>query len=380
MQLKLYGTDFTLNPIISDDYNPKADNAKTILNDRLAKPFYVILFYEMFGPFLGAFAAGIVISYYHITHDTLQEQAIERHNKRGWEIRRNIYIIVAMSLVFSAYVVCLDIVALVYQNQKLEMDFKAWYGYGHKMDVSNILTTLPILSMIRDALALLLFCLSLVVTRYKSTLSPKYALYFMLFPIFILTGHADTIIIGFIHNVYHASAVFILYGIAFAISVSSLRMISVVACKQASKSKETQFSTERCVFITIFTVILIVIFFFFGCFISMYILLPINVAIDDGSNHLITLYQSTAVVFIAYITYWFLLKDTKSPLDFLIKVRDAKLREKVKQEGMCTLTIEEQSWVNKTNEEKEYEVAEGIQEVIERLGTRPQQPTELSLM
>ena len=92
----------------------------------------------------------------------------------------------------------------------------------------------------------------------------------------------------------------------------------------------------------------------------MFVVLPVNIALDEAPNRLITFYQSTVVVFVAYISYWLLIKEPASPLDFLIKVKDSRLQKK----KWNNLNEEEKKWAKKTTEEKEGQIAELLEKII----------------
>ena len=87
-------------------------------------------------------------------------------------------------------------------------------------------------------------------------------------------------------------------------------------------------------------------------------LLQINIAIDEAPNHLISM-QSIVVVFVAYLAYWFVLKEPASPLEFLIKVKDKELMEKKKEDWGAN----DDSWAEKNVEEKEGEIAKDIMDI-----------------
>ena len=269
--------------------------------------------------------------------------------------------VLALSFLFSAYVFCLDIAALVYSG-KLVPAYNEWYGLsndttgGHRNDtVSDLLEGLPITYLVMDLIIFLLFITFIFSDVCHHSLTLQWLL--IIFPIMNLTGHADQIIIGFTHNIYHASAVSVLYGIALVIAVASLNIISNMFKDRKDKRK-----CECCICTSCFLFLLVIIFLIFGFFIGTFILLPINSALDEGPNNLVTVYQSIIIAFITYISYWFLIKEPTSPLDFLIKMKDYRLKDKEWNE----LNEGEKKWVKNTKEEKEQEFAEQLEKIMKK--------------
>ena len=389
---------FELYPRINDDYNPKADNMKTINDNSNKKPIRYIICYQVISPIVAAVVTFFAIVYYrnnHSKHDEIIKSAFASTSEKRWKIRRNIFIIVSLSFTFTLYVTILDAMALAY-NIKLNPAFKEWYRVQEF--VSDLLRMIPIVYFCMDFTAFIFFLFLFIVrccldrcghkcSCYNSCAGKKYCqkyftspldlLFFIVIPVSVLTGHADQIIISFIHNNYHATAVCILYGVAIVLSMAFLKIIAKAALyiydklpNRSQPSSEEQPSGEEqpllsqpkpilhievCWFVSIFTISLIIIFGIFTAFVFVFKLLPINIAIDEAPNHLINI-QSIVAVFVAYLAYWFVLKEPTSPLEFLIKEKDKELMEKKIEDW----NDNDKDWAGKNVEEKEVEIAKEI--------------------
>ena len=203
---------FKLYPKIKDDYNPKADNVKTINSNSNRTPFRYIIMLSSHKP--NCCCNGYHYCYWnnHYQHDeNMIKSAIASTSKRGWKIRRKIFIIVSLSFTFTIYVTILDAMALAY-NIKLNQAFKEWHEV--KGIVSDLLRMIPIAYFCIDLTAFILFFFFLLVRCclngcghkcscyrlcagktccQKYFTSPLALLFFIAIPVSVLTGHADQI-------------------------------------------------------------------------------------------------------------------------------------------------------------------------------------------
>lgn len=323
--------------------------------------FILILIYQILCPLIAATITTVLLRNFDNDSYKFDRNIVNTKSEKGWKKRRNMYIAVALSTSFCFYAVCLDIAALSY---KLVPAYKEWYIFENGLP--DILRTLPIIYLITDSISIFVFCIMLCKCM-NATISPWYCI---VSPIAILSGHMDQIIIGFTHNVYHASAVGVLYGILLVTAVAYLRVISdsfySPTYEASDETNEVEDIAERIMCPCCFCTCLLSFFVIFGGIVAMFILLPINLALDEAPNRLITFYQTTVVAFAAYISYWLLIKGPVSPLEFLIKVKDNRLPKKWKDVGAKWkhLSPEDKEWAKKTNEEKEEEIAKDLEMIM----------------
>ena len=390
--------DVRLNPRISDDYNPKAENAQTINNGRNIGGIIYIIFYQVLSPIIiGIFTLMVMFHYSNLYshYDDVDEDSIKSTKKRGKRLRRNTQIFVAISFSFSLYVWILDILALVYSFEELDPAYNEWYNTNGT--VSSLLIGLPIIYFIMDTVILLLFLTVFTglckgvgehEKNWGSSVSPTKSWFLVIFPIMNVTTHADQIVIGFMNNAFHASAISIMYGLAIVISISSLKIVSeiclnfslpAISCdcitstglyqdtirqlnEQGVTNKEIEWYYERLRWTSFFVLMLIITLGMFAAIVGMFVVLPLNATLDQLPTNVVSMYHGIFIAFIAYISYWILLKEPTSQLDFLIHMKDNTLLQKTK--NGIQWSNRDTNWAEKTKKEKEIAIAERIQSII----------------
>ena len=382
---------FSIYPRIPSSYSPKAENSTTIeaWNIENKKVSRYLTSYQFVVPLFVAVISIVAISFFLFSnsqayHDTVKE-LIDSKTAAGWELRTNMYILMAISVIISGYIFGMDMAAVGFRNQhKTKREFE-WFHDNY--DTRSPLDQLYHLTTGLSVMDALIFFLCLIVLsvyninyclkkkenkdtdRLYSCTCLKTALpwYFLVFPSVNLAVHADQIIIGFIHNSYHATAVGISYGIILVTCVALLRFISHLIHARLTKAGGNGYKNRdwvsNCIgkydfiLVLIFVAVLVLVILSFMYLISLYFLLPISGAIDDAPNRIVTIYNSIVVVFAAYLTYWVVIKRHSSPLDFLIKAKN-----KAKNGESNT----DEDWKKATYDMKELTIAEDVLMALNR--------------
>ena len=175
----------------------------------------------------------------------------------------------------------------------------------------------------------------------------RYCAYSILFPLCLIMNHFNYIVIAFTHNVYHAIGVATLYGVIIAILFGALLHVSYCYDKclfwgkiddyepltnerdiQASSrdieasSRDIDISKYDITYRALFCLLILkisVAIFLVGCLlfdILLYYFTPTK-DFDNITNHLITLYQTTALFFAAVSVYFFLRNRNRSAIGIL---------------------------------------------------------------
>ena len=347
--------DYSITPKIPTDYDPKADSAETIKtwNKKTTQSVSrYLVSYQSVVPLITLGVTGLMVTIWlfakpHVYHATVKK-LIYHKNFQGWEMRTHMYILMTMSVVFSIYVVSMDGLAITSRN-RLPNEMKKWFH--HISNLSNIAIWIIVLDAIVLGASLLAGVVLYSYNAYKAYKEPKdyettpteeqattsnenastteelsdncfdtaVPWYFIVFPAVNVAIHVDQIIIGFIHNPYHATAIGISYSVIFVLGFTLLKYIShfffIFKAKWSSR-------TQYCVLVPIFGVTLILIVGLFTYFVAIYTILPINNAIDEGPNRIAAFYQSVFLVTAAAITYWLVVKKHKpSIVDLLVNAK-----------------------------------------------------------
>ena len=139
------------------------------------------------------------------------------------------------------------------------------------------------------------------------TLVWRYCAYSIFFPFCLIVNHLNYIVIAFIHDVYHGNGVAISNGVVIAILFDLLMRLSYLfdKCKFKEitdtelKDYDGQPYTQNehdSILILLLIFKILAGLFLVGCLlfdILLYYVLPTN-NFDNATNHLITLYQTTA--------------------------------------------------------------------------------------
>ena len=303
---------------------------------------------------------------------------IEEKKHRQFEIStRNMYILITVvgSLTFIVYVLVLDCLALDFRNERVISDifFKKGSSNDYFFQVDY---AIPHIMFAYDAIILfvVLFVLSFAACGYKSW-------YYVFFgPCCCIVIHSYHIIIGFIHTPHHASGILIFYVVVFLVFFVSYKTayynlvhFAMIYNKWKKKSEpdgqekelencvggslEGEPSSDNSAFFCLFFCtdyrkccispkgcdcyksplgwLIVICFVLLSFFISgvlvfvviLFLIVPINLAIDDAPNRLLTIHQTILIFITAAITYKLYRghKD-KTILDQLVKANTKRLR------------------------------------------------------
>ena len=177
-------------------------------------------------------------------------------------------------------------------------------------------------------------------------------MYSRLFPLCCLANHLNYIIIAFIHDLYHATSVAIVYGVIIIFLSVMLNRLPYVFFKNCMK--------KDWILSLIFFVKFIAVFVLLGYVtidILVYFFIPIERAFEDAANHFISIYSTTVVFFTGLIAFFFVRKSFRSQIHIFTKAMDDFFH---KNEKEPVLDIKEEDWKKLGTEEKDVEVAKGF--------------------
>lgn len=196
-------------------------------------------------------------------------------------------------------------------------------------------------------------------------------IYSLIFPITHVAIHSQHIVIGFIHNAYHATATGIMYGILLVICVTVLKVILCLPCflkayiNYYDKKLSKMYIICFYLFVSVTLLLTPVISGFLAYVVGLYIELPINVAFDEAPNRIVAVYQSVVVIFFGFIAYWLAIRQPESYFDHLIAVKDKDSCDT----GTHDQTSNTHDWkVNMSHHLKEEQIARIILSALENLG------------
>ena len=377
-QLKVYATEQSISSPISADYGPKVETAETIKQwhkDHITESNYIPSTFYVF-PILAMLFIFFAVYYYNESKENnrmssikkiLHPNSTEYYGQRAMKYElQNEFVV---SLIFTVHVLILSILGVhstlnidKYLNEHIK-DYFGIYNLNTNLEHSSSLaiTTLTLdlmVVVVMQIIVLLLVGIKSVkdkvgnISHWQAFLrlvkirvlideigllslcAWRYCAYSVLFPFCLIVNHLNYIVIAFIHNVYHATGVAIIYGIVISVLFGVLMQLSywIDKCKFKETTDEELLNFDQQLFIpnnhkntcsTLFGILVFKIlagFFLVGCLlfdVLLYYVLPINNAFDDATNHLITLYQTTALFFAAIAAYFFLKNRNRSPIGIL---------------------------------------------------------------
>ena len=234
LQLKLFAMKRTIFPVIDNNYDPKAYNAKKIKdyhsNNTVASG---LLFASQFLLPLFALPWAILLVTYCIYMRSPYKQFLWEGkfepDQEQWEMRVHLSIIFTLSLLFSLYLLIMSAVAMT-KTKNLNNDNKKWYNSEY---IKGTNFHIPTLMLVQDSLVFLIFVivfslLCCVALDQNGRSWWKFAAYSIVFPIVNLAIHANYILIGFIHDQQHALGAGIFYAVIILTNMHVLRMAAEV--------------------------------------------------------------------------------------------------------------------------------------------------------
>ena len=398
MQLKVYATRQSISSPISDDYGARVDTAETIkkwytnhANDSnyIPSTFYVF-------PVLAMVFIFLAVYYYNEFKENSRMYEIKRtlssndcYGKRKvmYELQNE----VVVSLMFIVHVIILSSFAVAYTldiDKHLNKHVKNYFrihNLSRNLEYSSSLaiTTLSLDLFVVLILQIIVVVLVIIKSRKEwddigklCLCTWRYCAYSVVFPYCLIVNHSNYIIIAFIHDVYHATGVAIIYGVVISALFGVLMQISYwfdkCKFKEITDIELQNFSRQPFNSgdhnITRYTLIGILVFkiiaglFLVGCLlfdILLYYLLPTN-DFDNATNHLMTLYQTTASFFTAIAVYFFLQNRSRSPIGILTQ---AEYKNSIMEKHRSN------KWSTFTDDRRDLEMAKDILKVLSAIKT-----------
>ena len=411
MQLKLYATRKSISSPISSDYEARAENEVTIKQwhqDHASNSIFISTTYIVF-PVLVMIITICAVFYYNDSKENNCMFKIKRilsrkdsYGKRVvmYELQNELIV----SLMFWIYVIISSSCGLYYtlNHTYLTKHVEDYFSINHlstslefSASLAIVTLTLDLIVVVAGHIVILVIVIVVVIKSLKSQkdgssnsdkpcLFPwRYCAYSILFPLCLIMNHFNYIDIAFIHDVYHAIGVATIYGVIIAILFGALMHVSYFydKCLFGGKTNEQvkqkiddyeQLTNERDIDISeyditccdLFRLLILkisVAIFLVGCLlfdILLYYFAPTK-DFDNITNHLITLYQTTALFFAAVSVYFFLRNRNRSAIGILTQ---AEYKASV-------MKNDRSSWSILPDEERDLEMAEEILNVLKDVKT-----------
>ena len=293
---------------------------------------------------------------------------------------------VVVSLMFIIHVIILSSFGVAYTlhiDQHLNKHVKNYfriYNISQNLEYSSSLAITTLLLDLFVVLILQIIVVVLVIIKSRKEWDDigrlclctwRYCSYSVIFPFCLIVSHINYIIIAFIHDIYHATVVAIIYGVIISALFGVLMQISYWfdKCKFKEITDIELQNFNRQPFnsgdhnITRYTLIGILVFkiiaglFLVGCLlfdILLYYVLPTD-DFDNATNHLITLFQTTALFFTAIAVHFFLQNRSRSPIGILTQ---AEYKNGIMEENRSN------EWSTFTDDRRDLEMAKEILKVL----------------
>jgi len=146
----------------------------------------------------------------------------------------------------------------------------------------------------------------------------RFCAYSIIFPLCCIANHFNYIIIAFIHDVYHATSVAIVYGAVFLFGYGILQQFSYLLGNINCQDKEDEGDSGENKCLYIFWLLKPFLVLCLGLYVALdiilYFFLPIDDDFDDAANNFISLYQTVIVFITAVVAYFFINKPFRSPV------------------------------------------------------------------
>ena len=342
----------SLSPEISESYEPKAHNGTTLrywLESNIIHTATFIMAHQVVFPIVAAVL--IILGAIMLIHTnqfnygekvgkTLNDVFNNNGEEKKLEVITNICVISALSFWITLYIFIMDAIGLgIAKNNGGELRNYSLDNNTYGFEIrSNPLRTLYSLSAFMLAQSGLITLLMIIyftifmiflfvpqcdcqcaskcgecqrcqcaskcdeVKKYMRKALPFTYLYFPIFPLMNISFHFTHILIGFIHNPFHATSVAIFYGgvviIIFLTSMITSYLYKLYFWKQVKQRYS----------VIILTIIHFILVFFcmgFAAFMAtLYFLIPINHAFDEAPDRLRTIFDTLIVAFTGAIAYF----------------------------------------------------------------------------
>ena len=236
---------------------------------------------------------------------------------------RNMYIVILVicSVSFVVYVIVLDIVAIINRNTEVfaEIFFKPNQNESKYGNVSLAFTleySIPSLMLAYDSLIFAATVLGMICKRCDVCKGKWY--HIGIAPASCIVVHSYHILIGFIQSPHHAASIFIFYAVTVFIFYVTFKAAyyNLFEMRQRFKinnRKMIKFWTWECccpeytlpypVVLTIMSLISLFLSGFMVFVVGLFVIIPINMAIDNAPARLFSINQTVLVFIGAAITY-----------------------------------------------------------------------------
>ena len=362
--------EHSLSPEISGLYEPRAESGATLRkwhddNEHTTK---FIMAHQVVFPLLAAlliilsatvlicvepFSYGNKVDYILNAEIDDSEESIEK----TWETITSISVISVLSFWITLYISIMDAIGLVIaisdtNTKELRMDYsldESVYSFNTTppLKISYSLTVWMMVQSLAVFISLIVWIVVMkVVARSvvriveriiginlvydNGSYLPSFT--YLYLPVFLLVNiliHFTHILIGFIHNPFHATSVGIFYVGVVIMILLILKVISYLY-KLWVFSKHHRRPQCHCMILTVIYSVVIPVCMGFAIFMAaLYILIPINHAFDDAPDRLRTIYDTLIVAFTGAIAYFL----------FQEKRREKEKREAELQRGNEQLQI-----------------------------------------
>ena len=348
----------TLNPAIDDNYQAKAQSAKTILeyHSNVKKASRILMSAQVVYPVLTFIVAAVVVTYYYFFGDEREGIAYQKRMKP--EKIAKLMVILILSTIFSLFTFGMSIQAVREEQHYLDDNVKMWYKDTDTTAQIRSLYWVPITMVIENAFIIFLFftliitialiacrhsgkpqtcgnfcqshCLCDPPTHNSRNLWVGLCVYSIVFPLTNVAIHANHIIIAFIHNKEHAISMTIVYGILIFIN----RQV-IVLCTKEWFGEEIELITKgpekfiaggvncgNCndnrkrvcnlfLFYLLMLAVTAVINLFFVYVATIFVIVPINDAIDEAPARLQSIYSTSLIAALIGISYFLFFKKSE---------------------------------------------------------------------
>ncbi len=409
----MYAADQSIAPSISNDYSAKGESLDTLLafhNGTLVSGgtlSNILSKYTFSQQFVLQFFVVIILSivlYNAIDNNRLEiirrntDVEINSHNYSEAEhSQRNlhVYTMIICSYLSVVYVVILDCMAV---DKRYKENIEIYYSPSHqyKSVPLSLEYGMAGLLLAEDLVVLtsmlILSCFKICINyNYKDTdhcclkLFGERKWYYIIFgPIMCICIHWYHILIGFIHTPHHATSILVFYGVivvSFVVTPRTMyyclsKCAELDCCcskeqKEQNKKNESNESTplttqpttqpqnkskweikHGCKFFLL-CVVAVLLALIFAYIAILFILVPINNAIDDAPDRILTINRTILILFGAAITYKLFHDKKDTFFDFLVKAEG-------KSQG------NDEDWTKKSTKEKRECVAEIILKFYKR--------------
>jgi competence protein ComGC len=359
--LKVYATDITPIP---DQYNPRAETAVSI-NDwhtsHSTQSGYILFNFIIF-PIFTWLALLVVFMYINTCAQEPRwkklESIIEGNDEaKAWACKHQLQNEFTLSLMLVVLSTILAAVAVGVGSKNMISEDKHVSEFYAKKGFTPCLLAFDVFILITVMVTLMILCIlkckksisnkpnerTPLITKDQTESWWQFCAYSMLFPLCCLSNHFNYIIIAFIHDLYHATSVAIAYGVIILFLYLMLDYIPYVfQCTAVKNMLVLQFIKIGVItLLSAYVVFEIVLFFF----------IPIRNAFDDAANHIISVYNTTAVLFTTLVLYVIIKHRSTSPIRVFTRAMDSL------HEMPTLLNITKEEWGKLSEEDKDTKVA-----------------------